>query len=77
MADAVFHSFLREWQSVVAMDWSNGFLGKIKEEFRKDEWILYKILVGDMFCKWFLYSGLCVLCVIFFEKIFFYIESVL
>jgi|AntRauTorcE11898_2_1112593.scaffolds.fasta_scaffold03083_10 hypothetical protein len=40
MVDAVFKDFSNDWQPAVAMDWSNGFWDRMKEKYRKDEWIL-------------------------------------
>ena len=39
MVNAVFQDFSHDWQPAVAMDWSNGFWDKMKEKYRKDEWV--------------------------------------
>lgn len=39
MVDAVFDGFSKSWAPAVAMDWSNGFWNKMKEKYRKDEWV--------------------------------------
>lgn len=40
MVDAVFQDFSQEWLPAVAMDWSNGFWGRMKEKYRSGEWVL-------------------------------------
>ena len=40
MVDAVFKNLSDDWQPAVAMDWSNGFWYRIKEKYRKGEWIM-------------------------------------
>ncbi|MDA3927644.1 MAG: hypothetical protein PF541_01705 [Prolixibacteraceae bacterium] len=40
MVDAIFRDFSVEWQPAVVMDWSNGFWDKIKEKYRKNNWIM-------------------------------------
>jgi len=40
MVEAVFQDFSHNWQPAVAMDWSNGFWDRMKEKYRKGEWIL-------------------------------------
>ena len=40
MVDAVFKNLSDDWQPAVAMDWSNGFWDRIKEKYRKGEWIM-------------------------------------
>jgi hypothetical protein len=40
MVETVFEDFSKDWQPAVAMDWSNGFWDKMKEKYRKGEWIL-------------------------------------
>jgi hypothetical protein len=40
MVDAVFQGLPHDWLPAVAMDWSNGFWDRMKEKYRKNEWIL-------------------------------------
>jgi hypothetical protein len=40
MVDAIFKDFSEDWQPAVVLDWSNGFWDKIKEKYRKDDWIM-------------------------------------
>ena len=40
MVDAVFKDFSDDWQPAVVMDWSNGFWDRMKEKYRKGEWLM-------------------------------------
>ena len=40
MDDAVFQNFSEDWQPAIVMDWSNGYWDRMKEKYRKDEWIM-------------------------------------
>src|ERR1035437_1175592 len=39
MVDAVFKDFPKDWQAAVVLDWSDGFWDKMKEKYKKIEWI--------------------------------------
>ena len=40
MVDAILEDFPTDWQPAVVMDWSNGFWDKMKEKYKKLEWIM-------------------------------------
>ena len=40
MVDAILDDFPTDWQPAVVMDWSNGFWDKMKEKYKKLEWIM-------------------------------------
>ncbi len=40
MVDAIFKDFSTDWQPTVVMDWSNDFWDKMKEKYKKLEWIM-------------------------------------
>jgi hypothetical protein len=40
MVDALLEDFPKDWQPAVVMDWSNGFWDKMKEKYKKLEWLM-------------------------------------
>ena len=40
MVDAILKDLPKDWQPAVVMDWSDGFWDKMKEKYKKIEWIM-------------------------------------
>ena len=40
MADAILNELPKDWRPAVTLDWSEGFWDKMKEKYKKLDWIL-------------------------------------